>query len=494
MEWIKRHRPSDQRDRLISQLASNLRKIKNDLIFKTKTSDPIYHEWIKQVSIKIFPQRKLREDNMYYDIQCSPQDYLPCMFFMMNELERQGYRINSVCPLRTDIVPKHVRIDTTSLVHICLTEEQGTKEEFLTKGNLVRNQSKIWDFFFRTNKKCFYLSHTHKYTFDHMISTDGVSCSILLIKKELQGRSIFRFKPKKTASTEKYIDELEEYEYGKLQEKKVVGVDPGLNDLIYCVNGDQKDTISKFRYSQNQRRQETKSKKYRDLTLEWKKEIVGHQDVIRWETELSHYNKKTMDFGRFQDYIEKKNNMNYNLQDFYQRYIFRKLKLGGYMRRQKTESMMMKRFKKVFGSSEETIIAIGDFEQKQHRKFKEPIKGRGFRTLFRRYGYKVYLVDEHKTSCRCANCGCETTTFRWCKNPKYWKDDVVIKRHGLLRCKNGCGLWNRDTNGAINIWKIAVEAIFQRERPEYLKRTKRSISGVSSTLTTQDLHEDPLTF
>jgi len=40
--------------------------------------------------------------------------------------------------------------------------------------------------------------------------------------------------------------------------------------------------------------------------------------------------------------------------------------------------------------------------------------------------------------------------------PKYRRDDV-IKRHRLLR------------------WKIAVEAIFQRERPEYLKRTKRSI-------------------
>ena len=493
VEWIKRHRPYDKRDRLISNLATNLRKIKNDLLFKTKTSNPIYHEWIEKVCVKIFPQRKLQEDNMYYDIQCSPQDYLPHMFSMMKELESLGLKLNSVCPLRTDIVPKHIRIDTTSLVHICLTEEQGTKEEFLTKGNLVRNQSKIWGFFFKTNKKCFHLSDTHKYTFDHMISTDGVSCSILLIKKELQGRSIFRFKPRRTPPTEKYIDELEDPEYTRLQEKNVVGVDPGLNDLIYCVNGDQKDTISKFRYSQNQRRQETKSKKYRDLTLQWKKEIVAHQDVVRWETELSHYNKKTLDFGRFQDYIEKKNNINFNLQDFYQRYIFRKLKLGGYMRRQKTESMMMKRFKKIFGSPEKTIIGIGEFEQKQHRKFKEPIKGKGFRTLFRRHGYEVYLVDEHKTSCRCANCGSETKTFRWCQNPKYWKENI-IKRHGLLRCKNGCGLWNRDTNGAINIWKIAKEAIGRRERPEYLKRTKRSISGVTSTPTTQDLHEDPLTF
>lgn len=495
-DWIKQHKTYDKKDKLISKLSSNLRQIKNDLLLKTRTSKSFYHDWISSVSATIFPQRKYQEDNIYYDIQCTPQDYLPYMFYMMRELESHELKLNIVCPLRTDMIPKHVRIDTTSLVHICLTDEQGTKDEFLTQGNLVRNQSKIWEFFFKTNKKCFHLSDKHKYTFDHMISTDGVSCSIILIKKELKGRSIFRFKPKKTPMTEKYIDELEEEEYLELQKKKVVGIDPGLNNLlncVNCVNGDQKDTISKFRYSQNQRRQETKSKKYRDLILYWKEEIVGHQDVIHWETELSHFNRKTLDFGSFQDYIEKKNIVNYNLQEFYQKYMFRKLKLGGYILRQRTESRMMNRFKKIFGTPEETVVCFGDFEQKQHRRFKEPIKGKGFRSLFRRYGYKVYLVDEHKTSCRCANCGHETKTFRWCKNPKYWKDNI-IKRHGLLRCKNDCGLWNRDTNGAINIWKIAVSAIERRERPEYLRRTRSSISGITSMTTTPNLHEDPLTF
>ena len=208
-----------------------------------------------------------------------------------------------------------------------------------------------------------------------------------------------------------------------------------------------------------------------------------------WETELSHYNRKTLDFGRFQDYIQKKNEINLQLSDFYQGYIHRKLKLGSFIRRQITESRMLRRFQNIFGSGKETIIAIGDFEQRQHRKFKEPIKGKGFRALFRRAGYKVYMVDEFRTSCRCNQCEGECETFRWCKNPKFWKEGIV-KRHGLLRCQNGCGLWNRDTNGAINIWKIAMGAIVGRERPEYLKRTKRSNSGVSSTPTNQDLHED----
>jgi len=493
VEWIKQHKNYTKKGKMVSNLCVNLRKVKNDLLLKTRTSNWFYHKWINQVSTQIFPQREYRENNIYYDIQCTPQDYLPYMFYMMRELELNEIKLNNVCPLRTDMIPKHVRIDTTSLVHVCLTEEHGTKEEFLTKGNLVRMEDKIWGFFFKTKKKCFHLEDEHGYTFHHMISTDGVSCSILLIRKDMKGKSKFRIKPKKTPINEKYIDELEEARYKELEKKHVVSIDPGLSDILYCVNSDQKDTISKFRYSQNQRRQETKSKKYRDLILHWKEEIVGHQDVVHWETELSHYNKKTLDFGKFQDYIEKKNNVNYNLQDFYQKYMFRKLKLGGYILRQRTESRMMNRFKKIFGTPEETIVCFGDFEQKQHRRFKEPIKGKGFRSLFRRYGYKVFLVDEHKTSCRCPNCGHETKTFRWCHNPKYWKDNI-IKRHGLLRCKNDCGLWNRDTNGAINIWKIAVSTIGRRERPEYLRRARSSISGVSSTSTTPNLHEDPLTF
>ena len=37
-------------------------------------------------------------------------------------------------------------------------------------------------------------------------------------------------------------------------------------------------------------------------------------------------------------------------------------------------------------------------------KYKEPTLGKGMRTLFRRNKYQVYLVDEHKTSCRCSKC------------------------------------------------------------------------------------------
>ena len=53
-------------------------------------------------------------------------------------------------------------------------------------------------------------------------------------------------------------------------------------------------------------------------------------------------------------------------------------------------------------------------------KYKEPIKGKGMRTLFRKNGYKTYLVDEFRTSCKCSKCDggrCEKNMVKETLNP-----------------------------------------------------------------------------
>ena len=88
-----------------------------------------------------------------------------------------------------------------------------------------------------------------------MISTDGVGVSILFIRDDLVGKRLPS--AKKGISKELYIDELNDY--SALQNKKIIGIDPGKEDLIYCVDDASKDA-NIFRYSQNQRRKETKRK------------------------------------------------------------------------------------------------------------------------------------------------------------------------------------------------------------------------------------------
>ena len=87
------------------------------------------------------------------------------------------------------------------------------------------------------------------------IEQDCVSCSIVLNRNDLIGKRISNNKIK---NDEKYIDELDDYT--QLQNKKIVAIDPGKCDILYCVNGYNKDAIT-FRYSQYSRRKETKSNK-----------------------------------------------------------------------------------------------------------------------------------------------------------------------------------------------------------------------------------------
>jgi len=457
-----------EKDAKINKLCNQLRKIKNDLLnietiqYKSHNS---YHTWIYQQKQHIIPVKTFKK-NLYYDLMCSPMDYFPCMIKMMKQVEKEEQIICNVFPMRNEIIPKHIRLDTTTLVHLLMTKKQGNKSDYLTEGNLKRNENKIWDFFFRTERKCFHKKH---YEFHHMIETDGISCSLLLLRKDLIGKKLPMMK--KGINNEEYIDELKDY--SQLQNKKIVGIDPGKNDLIYCVDDNNKEA-NKFRYSQDQRRKETKKKKYSKIQLELKKEKIQGKTIIEWETELSKLNRKSLNISKFKEYIQKKSEINGILFKFYEKYIFRKLRLQSYRNTKKSEQKMLNNFKRIFGNEKEVIVCFGDYEQKQQMKFKEATKGKGMRTLFRKAGFQTYLVDEFRTSCRCSKCEigiCAKNMVM--ENPRPYKTGNILV-HGLICCKNGCGYWNRDANGATNIYKIAYNAINNKERPNYLSRSNNS--------------------
>jgi transposase len=464
------NKDEEKQKELANQFCRQLRKIKTDILETTTEykSDIKYHNWIKEIKKTITPNKdKYQKDNLYYDLQCNPQDYLPCMIRMMKEVEKDKVMIYNVFPMRNDIIMKSIKLDTTTLVHLLFTQKQGNKTDYLLEGNLKKYENEIWEFFFRTERQCF---KKPKYTFHHMIETDGVSCSILMLRNDLIGKRIPNIKV--GSNSEQYIDELTDYT--NIKNKKIVAYDPGKSDLIYCVDNDTKEA-TEFRYTQDSRRKECKIKKYAKIILELKKEKIDGKTIIEYETELSKLNRKTLTIKDFKEYIKHKSEINNKLYKFYEKYIFRKLKLNGYMNRKNNEQKMINNFKKIFGKPEDVIICGGDFEQKQHMKYKEPTKGIGMRKLFRQNNYKVYLVDEFRTSCMCSICKteigrCEKIQIR--KNPKPYKSGNILV-HGLISCKNCFNVWNRDVNGATNIYRIAKNAINGLERPKYLCREKK---------------------
>lgn len=446
------------------EIYQRIKYFKDDILNLENLSDfkskKMYHKLIEQYRKLLIPDKpKFLKDSIFYDIQAKPQDYLKPMIFMMKMVEKKEGKIYNVFPLRSEIIPKHITIDTTTLVKLLITKKQGLKT-FYAK-NISKLQDKIWKFFFRTERKCF---KKKDYTFNNLIETDGVSCSILLLREDQNGK---RNVKNNNINLEIYLDSLKNFD--QLKNKKIVGIDPGKEDLIYCVDNSDK-TSNKFRYSQNQVRKESKRKKFAKIQLKLKEEKINNQTIIEIETQLSIYNRKTLDTQKFKEYLKLKNKINYILSKFYQRDIFRKLKLNGYINLKRSEQSMINRFQKMFGKPEETIIAIGDWKQKKQMKYKEPTKGKGIRDLFKKNGYSVYLIDEFRTSKKCSKCeigDCEKFLKR--ENPKPYKNNIRLV-HGLIRCKNCSNLWNRDCNGAINIYKISYNLVNGLERPGYLCR------------------------
>jgi len=474
-----------EREARVRNLCAELRKIKNDLLNvdgKPYQSNHHYHKWIAEQKQHILPRRnKFEKNSVMYDLKCKTMEYFPCMIFMMKQVENDSESVNNVFPLRSEITPKYIRLDTTTLVNLLLRKEHGTKGFFKTNGELKKNEDKIWKFFFRTERKMF---HKTGFSFHHMVSTDGIGLSILFLREDLVGKKLPMMK--KGISKELYIDELDDY--STLQNKTIVGIDPGKEDLIYCVDDASKDA-NVFRYSQNQRRKETKMKKYNNIILAMKTNKIEGKTIIEYETELSYFNRKSLQITKYKEYLREKNRINHILFQFYRKELFRKLKFGKYINIKRNEQQMIRNFKKAYGNADNVVICIGDWEQRKQMKYKEPTLGKGIRTLFRKNNFNVFLVDEFRSSCKCSKCDggvCEKFMVRTHPNKKKNKDELRLI-HGLLRCKSGCGSWNRDRNGSSNIYKIAKNVINNIEIPSYLCREIKSNQSASTSAYNQTL-------
>ena len=474
---------------------------------------------------KIVPQRDISKNSIPYDLEVDPQSYLPCMYYMNAFLETNEWKSFSLFPMRTSIIPNSIRIDTHVLRQSRFLTPQD-KSDLSTALNrpwrqvsvcsLTESERQIiWSHFFKTDLHCFSMNpepndkkkKTCHYRFNFSIVTDGVSCSISQTIPD--DDPIFK-REKATPSFGKYIHH--EKDSQSLQGMRVVGCDPGKQDLLYFASPndyqvqpnrkrEKLKTADRFRYSQAQRKFECKTKFFNSIRVNEKQRKIDGKTVEEWEHSLSFVSKKSTVVLKLKDYIRRKNLVNSKLFAFWGKTQFRKLKWQAKRLNQISEEKMMKNFRAKFGPPETTLIALGNWSQFKPKKGTEPTKNKSFRVLFRRHGYKTYLVDEFHTSKCCYNCGYEVLQkFLDVPNPKLRRSRggpetekpactcdgcksrpprekkaprQMIKCHGLTYCPN-CGnngnYWNRDLNGALNIGHIARSLIDGKEYPAYLRR------------------------
>jgi len=171
------------KENLKIKLNKDLYEIKLDLINNTLLSNKKYHTWINLHKDNIFPY--LFTDSYGFDIKNNPYKYMKGMIYMCLELEKIGTKTFQFFPLRTNIVPKYIPIDTKSLIEIIVDDTILLKLDIPTKkcllDNLTTYKNDIWSCMFDLNNSVFKQSC---YSFDYRINTDCHGMFIQLIHND----------------------------------------------------------------------------------------------------------------------------------------------------------------------------------------------------------------------------------------------------------------------------------------------------------------------
>jgi len=495
----------------VKELRKELYTINKDLIDGTKLSIPKYHKWLDIHRSKILPDNIVKLS--YQHFNSHPQQYLKCMIYMNIQIEALNGKLYQFFPLRTNIIPKYIPIDTKSLIELFVNTNLN---DYLK--NITEREDEIWNSYFKMNDPIFKMKN---YTFNHYISTDCQAVSVHFIhndfleadrnKKELMvsGSKQYKEYTKEMTSDEKVIYQQKRKEENKIaskiiknkmaeefkklskdeqkvfkDKKKITHEEfPYLDELnneqvsnllgnsIYCDPGkrdiftfiDDNDNV--FRYSNRQRMQETKRLKYQKLQQNYKKK----NKISQIESELSNFHSKSCSLQKSKEFIKKKNELNVKLIVAYCKPIFRQYKWYMYINTKRSEAKLLDKIERKFSMKNEENkpiklnIIMGDWcIDKQMRHFISTPNIHLKRLLLERFN--VYNLNEYNTS------ALHHKTEEKCSHLLFTDKTQQVSRklHSVLtytmeNMRLGC--INRDINAVKNMRKLVNYWFVHNDRP-----------------------------
>ena len=513
-----------EKTKLSKKVKHELFLLKNDILNHYDKCDNKYNNIKTDIRKILNIKNKKNDKSLFYYVTCKPFDYLEPLMRMSIKGEKimekriknsnnkeKLFNIIKCFPLRTQITSKHVKFDTTQIIYSLM----GKNKTVYTR-KISKYHDYIWGCFFRTRRNYF---KKRGYRFNNMISTDGISCTISFIRNDLynpSGKNMKKVRKPKNYKEEYYVEDLTEDQKDMIRGMNIAGIDPGVDEIVHAVdhnvdekihNGRIKHKPNSFRFTRMQRKKEVKTAKYKEINKELRKNsLIEGKSIETWESELSKHNLGTCIYSNLLKRLTIKNKISNIIYEFYQKEIFRKLKLNHYMNSQRSDANMINRFKERFGDPTETVVFMGDWSPNQGMRYKEPVRGKGIRRLFKRNGYDVYLIDEYNTSKMMCETGDLMEKFKKAPNREYKKEiekngysdkHKTILVHGLLRNKLSIGIpcidtvyFNRNVLGALNIREKGLCHLYNAPIPEYLSRKKRETFKKGCNSSDEEIEEN----
>ena len=433
----------------ITEDKSILFQFKNKCLSLEET-DIIFDDW-KNIHLPNILPSEIKK-SIHYDIKVRPFEYLKGMLYMNSILEKQESKLFQPLPLRNNIIPKHIILDTASIINLFCPEKdkdgnKTKKGELLS--NVKDNQNEIWCNFLDMKNKIFKNKY---YQFHNQIQTDGISCCLLFIRKDLKDKKWGSRVPVLQEQDFHTIEDLSKEQLDTLKERNIVGCDPGKHSLVYMM--DKKG--NKLEYTASQRKIESYGKRNQRILLQEKKK----HKIIEKETILSIQNSKSVNYDKFKMYLVEKDKLNKETTDFYKKEVWRKMKFRQYSYGKKSIDTFLNKIKETFG--ENILIGYGNWSRSSQMKYTMPTMNKGLRKLIHKK-YDTITINEFYTSQKCCECR---------KDLKHYKDKNGGEIYRLFTCSNCVSCENknivfrtRDKNSAISIMKLTECWINTQTRP-----------------------------
>jgi hypothetical protein len=459
--------------RFINKTTTNITEDKA-ILFKFKKlvlecndeTDVMFDDWKTTHLPNILPTNIKK--SVHYDVKVKPFDYLKGMLYMNAVLEKEEHKLFQPLPLRNNIIPKHIILDTACIISL-FCPENAKKGELLK--NVRENQYDVWNNLLNLQHKTFKSKH---YQFHYQLQTDGISCSLLFIRKDLKDKKWGSRVPTLQEQDFHNIEDLSIEQLDTLKDKNIVGCDPGKHSLVYMMD----KYGNKLQYTASQRKIESYGKRNERILLQEKK----RNNIIEKETHLSSKNSKSVDYEKFKVFLVEKDKLNKETTQFYKRDVWRKMKFRQYSYGKKSIDTFLNKIKETFG--ENVLIGYGNWSRSTQMKHIMPTMNKGLRKLIHKK-YDTLTINEYYTSQKCCEC---YNDLKHCKDKKGKEIYRLFECSNCVSSKNKNTVFRtRDKNSAISIMKLTKEWIETQTRPSEFQRQasftcRTTLAGLSKTI------------
>jgi len=419
-------------------------KFKKQLLECNEETDMMFDDW-KTTHLPNILHINIKK-SLHYDVKVNPFDYLKGMLYMNAVLEKEEHKLFQPLPLRNNIIPKHIILDTACIVNLFSLEGKTKSELFKA---IKENQHDVWNNLLNLQHKTFKRKH---YQFHYQIQTDGISCSLLFIRKDLKDKKWGSRVPTLQEQDFHNIEDLSREQLKEVAHRNIVGCDPGKRSLVYMMD----DKGNKLQYTAPQRKRESKAKTNQRILLVEKK----RNNIIEKETHLSFHNSKSVDYEKFKKYLVEKDKLNKETLDFYQRDVWRKMKFRQYSYGKKSLDTFLNKIKEIFGDN--ILIGYGNWSRSTQMKHFMPTMNKGLRKQIHKK-YDTITINECNTSKKCCECNNDLSYYRHSDGNKQFR---LLVCSGCVRPQVKQTVFKtRDANSAINIMNITKCWIEKQERP-----------------------------